>query len=590
MWFVNYSANAQNIDQNFINQQDWITRDQQNKFEENYRLKEQESINNEAQRRKKQQKENEIKPEVKSQAGECFAIKTIALIDGDSISKSQQQNLVSSFIGQCASSETLNQIIAKIQNYYNDKGYVTSRVLVSKQNIQSGNLQLKILEGKIAKVIVGKNRFIEKMQGFTAFGMIESKPLNLHNINQGLYQINRLSSNNATMKIQPADEDGKANVYIENNKKYPENLPARATIGYDNLGNDFTGVRRTNFSGTFDNLLFLNDSLNINYSTNLNDDSKKKDIKSFSANISIPFAYNTFSYDYSISEFRGTNAGIVDSIRITGFSQRNNLAIERVILDKGNFRLLTIGSLTTKSSASYINQQKITTSQRKLTVANLAFSLSNQFKNGVSIYLKPSYSKGLKLLNANQDQNNLALNIPKAQFDYFKLYGSISKKIIIPKIQIPFVISTEFDSQYSKHTLFGSEQFSVGGYHSVRGFRENFITGDSGYYFRNKASLNIGSMTAPFVKNDKGFLQKNLAHLNKFSIEPFFDYGYVKNKYIINGADGSMSGGGIKTIFNGKYFRSSLTYASAIKQSRLINSSKKENKLIYFEISASCCN
>jgi hemolysin activation/secretion protein len=48
------------------------------------------------------------------------------------------------------------------------------------------------------------------------------------------------------------------------------------------------------------------------------------------------------------------------------------------------------------------------------------------------------------------------------------------------------------DSQISKDTLFGSEQFSVGGYYSVRGFRENYISGDHGYYFRNKANFNLG--------------------------------------------------------------------------------------------------
>ena len=580
------AAKSQTTDQqNAINQQDWITRQQQNQLEEQRRIGEEDTIKKERSRKKKAEEEGKKQTPISGKPAECFPIKSIALIDANSVSKRQQKKLISPFIGKCVEAKTLTEIITAIQTFYNDEGYVTARVVVPKQNIQSGNLELKILEGKIDEVIVGDNHFTDKMQEFTAFGFMEDDTLNLEDINQGLYQMNRLPSNNATMKIEPAVTEGEAKVYISNQKKFP----ARATIGYDNLGNDFTGIKRTNFSGGLDNLLSLNDSINLSYSTNLNDDSQEKDIKSFTSGVSIPFGYNTFSYDYSRSEFRGTNPGTNGPIRLTGFSERNNATIDRVLLNKGNLRISTNASLTTKSSASYLNKEKIETSERKLTIGNIGFTISNYFKNGVNLYLKPSYYKGLKLLNAKQDQSNLTNDTPKAQFDYFKLYASLSKRFTIPKTEIPFTLSTEMDSQYSKQTLFGTEQFSVGGYYSVRGFRENYIVGDSGYYFRNKANFNIGSFVAPLAKNSEGIIGKNLFHLNKFAVEPFYDYGYIKNKYIGNGADGRMAGAGLKTIFSSRYFNASLTYSWATDQSRLITSQKKENKIIYFEVSANCC-
>lgn len=592
--FFASSSKAQTNDQNIINQQDWITRQQQNKIDEDRRLREQETIRKDRLRKKKEAeeegKEGKKETPISGKPAECFPIKSIALIDANSLAKRQQKKLTSSFIGKCVEAKTLTEIITAIQTYYNDQGYVTARVVVPKQNIQSGNLELKILEGKIDEVIVGDNNFADRMQEFTAFSFMEGDTLNLQDINQGIYQMNRLPSNNATMKIAPSLKEGEAKIHIANHKKFP----ARATVGYDNLGNDFTGIKRTNFSGGIDNLLSLNDAINLNYSTNLNDDSQTKDIKSFTSSISIPFGYNTFSYDYSRSEFRGTNQGINGAILLTGFSERNNITIDRVLLNKGNFRLSTNASLATKSSTSYLNQIKIETSERKLTIGNIGFTISNYFKNGTNLYLKPSYSKGLKLLNAKQDESKLTADIPKAQFDYFKLYASLSKRFTIPKAEIPFILSTEMDSQYSKQTLFGSEQFSVGGYYSVRGFRENYINGDSGYYLRNKANFNIGALVAPFTKNqdqnNQGFFGKNLTHLNKFSFEPFYDYGYVKNKYVNSGADGRLAGLGLKTLFSNKYFNASLTYSWVKNQSRLITSKIKENKLIYFEINATCCN
>lgn len=579
---------AQTPDQNIINQQDWITRQQQNEVEENRRIKEQEAIRKERARKKKEaEEEGKNQTPISGKPTTCLEVKSINLVGANSISKRQQKKLLKPFISKCVEAKTLAEIITAIQTYYNDKGYVTARVFVPKQNIQSGKLELQVLEGKIDEIIVGDNNISDKMQEFTAFGLLEGDTLNLQDINQGIYQMNRLSSNNATMKIEPALEEGEAAIYINNQKKFP----ARATIGYDNLGNEFTGVKRANFSGGIDNLLSLNDAINLSYTTNLNDDSQAKDIKSFTSGISIPFVYNTFSYDYSISEFRGTNQGTNGPIRLTGFSERNNVTIDRVLLNKGNFRLSTNASLTTKSSASYLNEAKIETSQRKLAIGNIGFTISNYFKNGVNLYLKPSYSKGLKLLNSKQDDKNLTSDTPKAQFDYFKLYSSISKQFTIPQINIPFTLSSEFDSQYAKQTLFGTEQFSVGGYYSVRGFRENYITGDSGYYFRNKLNFNLGSLVPDSLKlkKENTAVGTKFLYLNNFAIEPFYDYGYVKNKYAFNGADGRLAGAGVKTLFNSKYFKASLTYSWGTNQSRIITSTKKENKLIYFEVSTNCC-
>ena len=188
------------------------------------------------------------------------------------------------------------------------------------------------------------------------------------------------------------------------------------------------------------------------------------------------------------------------------------------------------------------------------------------------------------MLNAKQDEPNLTTDIPKAQFDYFKLYASISKRFTLPRIEAPILLSGEMDSQCSKQTLYGTEQFAVGGYYSVRGFRENYIVGDNGYYFRNKANVNVGSIILPLIgKENLGLI----SYLNKLSLEPFYDYGHVRVR--ASGEEGRLSGAGIKTIFGSKYFNASVTFSNALQKSKLINSDKHENKMIYFEVSAVCC-
>jgi hemolysin activation/secretion protein len=590
--FFSHSSNAQSVDQNAINQQDWITRQQQNILEEKKRNSEFETIKKERERKKKEEEEESQKSEQKvlAKTTVCFPIKEIKLTGADSLSWFRKKRLTKPFVGKCFEAKVLSDLITSINTYYQSKGYVTTQVVMPKQNLQSGIFELQIIEGKIEKISLGKDRVIDKMQKFTAFENLgRGDVLNINDINQGMYQLNRLQSNQAVMNVEPGDVKGESQIIITNNKRFP----ARLTVGKDNLGNKFTGVQRTNLSAGIDNLLFLNDNINLSYSTNTHDDSQLKDIKSFSNGISVPLGYNTFSYDYSRSEFKGTNPGANGPTTLTGFSDQNKVTLDRVLLNNTNFRLSTNASLTAKQSASYLNGDKIETSERKLSILNAGFAVSSYLNDTTNIYLKPSYSKGLKVLNAKKDQASLTADTPRAQFEVFKLYANFSKRFTIPKINAPVTFSTEMDSQYSKDTLFGSEQFSVGGYYSVRGFRENYITGDSGYYLRNKINFNLGSFVLPFLtkadasNNPQGFFSKNLVHLNKFSFEPFYDYGYIRNKY--DGSDGRLAGAGIKSIFSSRYFNASLTYSQGTNRSKLITSTVKENKLVYFEISASCC-
>lgn len=574
-------SHAQSSD-NIISEQDWITRQQQNTLEEKKRDAEFDTIKKEHERQKKEQQKSQTENlTISDKTAGCFLIKEIQLLDAYSLSKKERGKITEPFLEKCFKAEILQNLVAAVTNYYQSQGYVTVQILIPKQNVQGGILELKIIEGKIERISLNQNSFSDRLQKFTAFGNKEGAVLNANDISQGMYQINRLASNAATMQIKPGSADGLSEIVISNNKKFP----ARATIGYDNLGNDFTGVRRSSFSGAIDNLLSLNDNFNLNYTTNLNDNSQAKDIKSFYSGITIPFGYHSFSYDYSHSEFRGIVLSNGVAARYTGFSQQSKISLERVLLNNAKLRITSNNSLTAKNSASYQNGDKQPNSERKLTILNIGIALSSYLNESTNFYLKPSYSSGLKLLNAKKDEDNLSKDDARAQFEVFKFYANFSKKFSVPKINIPLTYVAEIDSQYAQDTLFGSEQFSVGGYYSVRGFREDYITGDSGYYLRNKINFNLGSLL-PLLKKEN----PHLAHLNNFKIEPFFDYGYTKYKYSNNGADGRLSGTGIKTIFEGKYFTAALTYSWALNKSRLITSAgAKENKLLYFEISASCC-
>ncbi len=551
--------------EDFLNQQDWIIRNQQNILEEERRQKEFGAIKREQEKFEKGKNLVSDDLVVSDKIAKCFPIKEVHFDGASLISDRQKAKMVKPFIGQCFAGEILSNLLKNLNSHYHNLGYVTTQIVIPKQNVIEGILRFQVIEGRIENLTFGDGKFGAKMQKFGAFGMIDGEILNIKDIHQGIYQINRLSSNAAVMKILPGSKDGESKIEIENNKKKPVSLK----LNHDNLGSEFTGIRRSAISADFENFLSLNDSVSIDYTTNLNNQNNYKNSDTFSFGISLPFTYSTFSFDYYISEYLGTVISGNSTNKNSGFSTQKKFGFNRAIFSDGRARLNFDTTLSLKETASYVNQKKQYGSERRLVIGEYSLVFSTAFENGASLYIKPSYSRGLKILNATQDLADLSANEARAQFEVGKLYTSLSKQF---STKIPFSIGSEFNGQIAKSSLYGSEQFSVGGYYSVRGFRENYITGDSGYNLKNKIGVNLGDLS-------------RLKQLSPLSLEFFYDYGFVQNRDAYDDS-GRLSGAGFKGIFATKYFNASLTYGRALKKSQLITSPKKESEMVYFELSS----
>jgi len=79
----------------------------------------------------------------------CFDIKEIRLNGATHISEAQQGELLKPFVGQCLGAAGIDALIKTIGRYYMERGYVTSRAYLPKQDLNSGVLQLTVIEGKL---------------------------------------------------------------------------------------------------------------------------------------------------------------------------------------------------------------------------------------------------------------------------------------------------------------------------------------------------------------------------------------------------------------------------------------------------------
>lgn len=510
---------------------------------------------------------------------QCFRIHNITFSANRLLSKSEEKALTEKYLGKCMTMDWITKFSKEVTNHLVEKGYATSRAEVPPQNLLDGNLRVNIIESHLENIIINDGKFLDKMQKITAFGFPEGdeKVLNLYEIERGIDQMNRLSSNNAVIKILPGTADNQSIVAVEN---HPKNT-TRINASYDNIGSATTGEKRDTISLAQDNLLHLNDSFSISRTSNdFDPEYYKKRSGSTSGNFSVPLGRHTFSLSISRSSYLFLT-GPSKTTRAHGKTLTKTAGFDSILIKNKKFKITSNFNISSRNNQNFTGDVKTEVSSRKASIATASLSNTFFFDDG-SLFLKPSYSKSLNILDAQKNSANLPSNAAHAQFDIFKFYGNYGKKFTIPYFKTPTSYSFTLDSQIAKQKLYGVDQFSSGGFYSVRGFRSSSISADSGYNLRNEFSANLGQLILPQFNSEK--ISKNLAYLNYLSLTPFYDYGHVRMRGGVQ--SGRLSGTGFKLSFAKNHLNASLTFARATAKSQMILQNRNEGSLVYFDLGA----
>ncbi len=567
-------ANAADIDR-VVGEQNRVIQNQQQFEQSKERKTELHTIEIEQQASEAKELEPEEESEEVKMKKRCILVKKITFTKNKILAPEQESELVKNYLMRCLKADDISQMLQEITEYIVKKEYVTSKAMLLKQDVSKGELVVEIVEGKMENFIFNDDKFFDKTQKLAAFGVVErDKILNLRDFASGLEQVNRLRSNSATIKIAAGSYPQSSIVVLKNQ---PKNT-LRTNFALDDFGSESTGKRRDTMGVSYDNLLHLND--NFNFSRTANDFSHKKDLgKNQSLNFgwSMPIKSNLLSISHSRYSYALVQ-GDITRFKAEGQSITTSLNFESQWIKQKKYRLKSQFGLVRRDIVNYINEDKILSSSRKATLVSLALP-NNIFFDKASLLLKPSYVKGVKALNARKDEGNIARQSPHSQFDLLKFYANYSQPLVVPFAKIPFNYNLSFDSQIAKQKLYSSDQFFLGGPYTVRGFEGGSIGGDSGYLFKNELSFNLGKVATSLFKDTK-FLP--MVALNKISVTPFYDYGYIKLRG--TSSSGRLSGSGFRTSFAHKDFTANLTLAWVASKSLLLQNKYSENQAVYFDI------
>ncbi|QKF68531.1 hemolysin secretion/activation protein, ShlB/FhaC/HecB family [Arcobacter venerupis] len=434
----------------------------------------------------------EVSEDIKNEEN-CVKIEKINILNMTVFNEDDFEDLVEPYLNKCNGLKNLSNLKDKISNKYIDKGYVTSRAFFKLQDLSDGVVDIDVVEGKIEKII---NENINISNLYTSY---ENKILNLRDLEVVVQQAERLRSQNLDLQLIPGTKVGYTIVKIVNNgnlKSYFGN------IGINNYGTKKTGQYQIYNNFNYENLFGINDilDLNINSTNNI----FKNNDKTFGSSINYSFPFERFLFDifYNYSNYKQINSDEFNNLfQSDGNNDSFGLDISYKLYHSSSHTIELLLNFQKKETENVLNDVRL--DLQSYSSSSFEWGIKHSYKgDSFDYYSKFLMSQGLS--GESDEYAKQEIDFTKYVLDLgFNKYFDTSNNL-----KYNFYLR----GQISDNNLFGTEEISMGGVYSVRGFNDTGLSGNIGFYTRNElsAQYNLDDyIVIPYLGLDYGYVTEN---------------------------------------------------------------------------------
>jgi len=498
-------------------------------------------------------------PESVPEDDRCFDIHTISLKGVTLVSAQQQAALVQPYEGKCLGAHQLNALLKAITQFYIDRGYVTSRAYLPQQDMADGELEVIIVEGRLEGL--DQSAVADDLELAMAFPGRTGDVVDLRELEQLVDQLSRLPSRPAQLELVPGEQVGGSRVSLKGDPL----KPWRVGLSRHNNGEKSTGEQQWSASLDWDSPLGLADQLRLYGGGDAVSDEYRH-----SANqglfYSLPYGWWTVSYSYNQSYYRTQGEASGFLFEMDGESKSHQFSAERVLhrdaVSKTAFSL-GIGHLRTRN---YIENSLLDVSSQRLSEAQLGLNHGRRVGSGF-LNVDLGWQHGTGAFDA-QHRGDPRYGEPDARYHKYSLTLSALQ---------PFQFwgeSFSFDSllnaQKSEDVLYSPQRISIGGLASVRGFKEQSLTGDTGGYWRNQLRWRRPVGWEPL----RPFLQE-------YGLAYAYDVGVIHGGRYNPDLRGRLSGHGVELSARGEHLAASVTFAHSLERPDVLT---ERERPVYFRV------
>jgi hemolysin activation/secretion protein len=423
------------------------------------------------------------------------------VLEGGTVLPEQELSRISEpYEGRVVTFDELNALRRELTEAYIRRGYVNSGVIIPDQEVVGGTVVLREVRGTLAKInITGVGRFT---RGFINKRLKEAarQPLQIQDLQKSLELLQHEPMiQRVNARLLPGLRPGEAELEVAVKAAHPFQI----VIGTDNRRSVSTGGEQATLSLAHLNLTGHADVLSVDLGMS---EGRGTGLASFSFPIS---ARDTrILTSFSVDDARIVEVPF-DRIDIKSKTMRGTLAVVHPwIRDPARSLVSSIG-IERKHSRSTLLGVPFSFSpgdregKSNTTVVNVGVEWTARARNQI-LMLSGNLRRGLPAFQAtiNETEPDGRFTAFLGQLQYARRAGPFSGELLFRGI-----------AQYAFDSLLGIEKMPVGGFNTVRGYRENQAVRDNGL-------ATTVEWRIPIRRERKGaFDPLNLR------IAPFADYG-----------------------------------------------------------------
>ena len=409
----------------------------------------------------------------------------------------QAQAWLDPYQGQCLGPAAISELAARSARRLLAQGYSTTRIMVPEQDLSTGVLTLNVLPGIIRTI-----RFAEPgrdAQWRTAFPAAPGNLLNLRELEQGLEQMKRVPSQEVDIDIMPGEQAGESDVVL----RVGRGKPWRLVASLDDGGARSTGKLQAGVQLALDGPLGLNDMLSAGLLRDADRAGAARGTGGGQFAYTVPYGYWDFSLSASHHAYHQRVAGYNQTFLSSGDARSLEWKVQRLFQrDQAQKNSLQF-RLGKRWSQAYIDDTEIAVQRRQASFAELGW-LHRHYLGPSQLDLTLATRWGTGWFNGQADPPNRPAGAPTLRYTLHTLDASLATPFRLAGHSA--LHNATLRLQTSRSPLYLSDQFSIGGRYTVRGFDgESVLAAERGFYLRNDVSLPLaGSGHAVYLGLDAG--------------------------------------------------------------------------------------
>ncbi|MBA2921590.1 ShlB/FhaC/HecB family hemolysin secretion/activation protein [Pseudomonas sp. P7] len=496
----------------------------------------------------------------------CFPIKTIELQGANALSDGERAKLLKPYTEQCLGVSQLNALLKAITDYYLEKGLVTSRAYLPQQDLSNGNLKVLVVEGRLESLKGAEGSGLSDRELTMSFPGKPGDLLNLREIEQMVDQLNRLPSNRAQMELAPGQAVGSSQVLVKNTPQ----KPWRVGLSRHNDGQKSTGEQQWGSSFDWDSPLGLGDQLALRGGHDAVSDHQKTS-RNAMLYYNLPFGWWNLSYTYSQTEYRTQVEALGFNYKYSGDSQNHQLRLERVIHRDALSKTSISAGLAHVRTNNYIEDAKLSGSSNRISEAQFGINHGRRIGSAF-VNVDLGMQNGIGALDAQSNRtitgDKPSPSDPNSR--YRKYTATLSYLQPFTLWGESFSFSSLMTGQRSEDVLYSSQRTSLGGQSSIRGYKDQTLSGDSGGYWRNDLRW---SRPVTF-----DWLRPVFA---EYGTSLGYDQGVISHGRYNSETHGRMSSNSLELFARGQHVAATVTFAHSLERPAVIT---EREAPIYFRM------